>query len=110
MTIIPISFLIQFRHPHTTQNGDVPISEKYNYKLKSQTPSPLVSNVVYPYTWPCNTGETYVGMSFRRLATRAKEHLNLNNNRKSAIKDHLQQCESCSKSKVILHSSFTVIS
>ena len=48
-------------------------------------------------------------MEQRHLDTRAREHLNLNNDRKSAIKDHLQQCESCSKSEINLYSSFIVL-
>ena len=67
-------------------------------------------NVVYKFTCRCFTGKTYVGMSSRHLVTKLREYLNLNNNRKSAIKDHLQDCESCSKGEINLHSSFTVLS
>ena len=35
--------------------------------------------------------------------------LNLNNNRKSSTKNHLQQCKSCSKSEINLLSSFTIL-
>ena len=57
-----------------------------------------------------NPGKTYLynGMSSRHLATWARKHLNLNKT-KSAIKDHLQQCKSCSKSGISLYWSFTIL-
>ena len=79
------------------------------FKLKSSIPLPLVSDVVYRFTCPCDTDETYIGMSSRHLITREREYLNLNNNRKTAIKNHLQQCKSCSKTKIDFYSSFAVL-
>ena len=79
-----------------------------NSKLKSHTPIPLVSNVVYRFTCRCNTGKTYVGISSAHSVTRAREHLNLNNSKKRAIKDQLQLCKSCFKSKIKFHWSLTV--
>ena len=44
-------------------------------------------------------------MSLPHLGTQAKEHLNLpNNSIKSAIKDHLYDCEKCSSMKHSLES------
>ena len=65
------------------------------FNLKSMTPLGLCSNVVYSYTCPCDTGLTYLGMSSRHLVTRAKEHLDLNQSRKSTIKDHILDCGEC---------------
>ena len=65
------------------------------FHLKSMTPLGLCSNVVYCYTCPCDTGLIYLGMSSRHLVTRAKEHLDLNKSRKSAIKDHILDCVKC---------------
>ena len=48
-------------------------------------------------------------MSSRHLVTRAKEHLNLNDNRKSTNKDHLQHCKSCTTSEINLHLSLTIL-
>ena len=62
------------------------------------TPLGLCSNVVYCYTYPCDTSLTYLGMSSRHLVTRAKEYLDLNQSRKSAVKDHILDCGKCSKS------------
>ena len=68
------------------------------FHLKSMTPLGLCSNVVYCYTCPCDTGLTYLSMPSRHLVTRAKEHLDLNQSRKSAIKDHILDCVKCSNS------------
>ena len=65
------------------------------FNLKSMTPLGLCFNVVYSYACPCDTGLAYLGMSFRHLVTRAKEHLNLNQSQKSAIKDHILDCVKC---------------
>ena len=41
-----------------------------------------------------------MGISSRHLGTRAREHLNLADiNTKSAIKDHLNDCDKCSSTK-----------
>ena len=47
------------------------------FQLKSETPLPLCSNVVYKFTCSCDTNLTYIGMSSRHFITRVKEHLNL---------------------------------
>ena len=59
------------------------------FQLKLETPLPLCSNVVFKFTCSCDTNLTYIGMSSRHLITRVKEHLNLADSRKSAIKDHI---------------------
>ena len=69
--------------------------EQY-FQLKSETPLPLCSNVVYEFTCSCDTNLTYIGMSSRHLITRVKEHLNLADSRKSAIKDQILSCPTCS--------------
>ena len=80
------------------------------FKLKFHTPLLLVSsNIVHRCTYQYNTSKTYVGMLSRRLVTRKREYFNLSNSRKSAVKDHLPQCKSCSKYEIDLHSSFTVL-
>ena len=72
------------------------------------TPLDLCSNVVYCYTYPCDTGLTYLGMSSRHLVTRAKEHSDLNQSRKSAIKDHVLDCVKCCNSSHSL-ASFKIL-
>ena len=78
------------------------------FHLKSMTPLGLCSNVVYCYTCRCDTGLTYLGMSSRHLVTRAKEHLDLNQYRKSAIQDHILECVKCSNSSHSL-ASFKIL-
>ena len=81
----------------------------FNYfHLKSMTPLGLCSNVVYCYTCPCAMGLTYLGMSSRHLVTRAKEHLDLNQSQKNAIKDHIFDCVKCSNSSHSL-ASFKIL-
>ena len=94
---------VKVRHIYAT------LKVENDFKLKSHTSLFLVSNVVYQFACPCDMGKTYVGMSSGYLGTRARRYLNLNNSRKSATKDHLQQCKSCSESETTLHSSFTVL-
>ena len=78
------------------------------FKLKSCTPLALCSNVVYQFKCSCDTNQTYIGMSSRHLGTRVKEHLNFRNKQKSSIKDHIQSCSICSKTKIGLD-SFKII-
>ena len=79
------------------------------FQLKSRTPLPLLSNVVYCFTCPCDTDLTYIGMSARHLVVRAKEHVSLENkSRKSAVKDHISCCVVCANADHLLN-SFTVV-
>ena len=73
------------------------------FKLKSRTPTPLVCNVVYRFSCPREADLTYVGKSARHLVTIAKEHWSLNSiTRKSAVKEHILDCNNCVKSDDIL--------
>ena len=64
------------------------------FNIKSQTPSNLQSNVLYKYTCSRDVNVTYVGYSARHLITRAKE-LNDCKSNKSAVKNHILNCNSC---------------
>ena len=77
------------------------------FKLKCPTPVSLLSKVVYKFTCSRDATETYIGMSTRHLLTRAQEHFNLKN-AKSAINQHLQNCNTCNTGKLNL-SSFCVM-
>ena len=73
------------------------------FNLKSRTPTPLVSNVVYRFSCPREADLTYIGKSAKHLVTRAKEHWSLNSiTRKSALKEHILDCNNCVKSDDIL--------
>ena len=79
------------------------------FNLKSSTPLPLMSNVVYRFSCLRDADMTYIGMSARHLITRAKEHLALNSvSRKSAVKDHILNCENCLNLDHVL-SPFSII-
>ena len=78
------------------------------FQLKSATPLPLCSNVVYKFTCWCDTNLTYIGMYSRHLITRVKEHLNLADSRKSAIKNHILSCPICSNLQYNIN-SFTIL-
>ena len=78
------------------------------FRLKSDTPLRLCSNVVYKFTCSCDTNLTYICMSFRHLITRVKEHLNLADSTKSAIKDHILSCPICSNLQYNIN-SFTIM-
>ena len=79
------------------------------FQLKDKTPLPLRSNVVYRFTCSCDTSKSYIGMTSRHLITRVKEHLDLGDlHTKSAIKDHIYNCNSCSSFKQSIH-SFSIL-
>ena len=78
------------------------------FQLKSEAPLPLCSNVVYKFTCLCDTNLIYIGMSFRHLIIRVKEHLNLADSKKSAIKNHILSCPTCSNLQYNID-SFTIL-
>ena len=65
------------------------------FNIKSQTPSYLQSNVVFKYTCSRDVNVTYIGYSARHLITTAKEHISDCKSNKSAIKNHILNCNSC---------------
>ena len=65
------------------------------FGLKSMTPVPLSSNVVYHYTCVENAHTTYVGYTKRHLITRVREHISLLDNTTSYVKNHVKQCNGC---------------
>ena len=77
------------------------------FQLKSETPLPVCSNVVYKFTCSCDTNLTYIGISSRHLITRVKEHLNIAVSRKSAIKDHILSWPICPNLQYNIN-SFTI--
>ena len=91
---------------------DVKISPIYSsfkvgrvFQLKDKTPLPLCSNVVYRFTCSCDTSKSYIGMTSRHLITRVREHLELGDlHTKSAIKDHIYNCNSCASSNLSINS------
>ena len=74
------------------------------FQLKSNIPLTLCSNAVYKFTYSCKMNLA----STRHLITRAREYLNFNSIRRSAIKDHIFSCAVCSDVQCS-SKSFTVI-
>ena len=64
---------------------------KNYFSLKSRTPFPLVSKVVYQFNCLRDANISYVGKTKLHLATRVDEHVN----NPSAIKEHLRSCSQC---------------
>ena len=63
------------------------------FSLKSQTPSILLSNVVYKFTCLCDTNISYIGKTKRHFITRCLEHLETD--KKSEINIHIKRCKNC---------------
>ena len=64
-----------------------------------------MSNVVYRFLCPREADLINIGKSARHLVTRVKEHWALNSiTRKSAVKEHILDCNNCVKSDDILKS------
>ena len=70
----------------------ITISSYFN--IKSRTPSYLQSNVVYRYTYSRDLNVTNIGYSARHLITRAKKLISDCKFSKSAIKNHILNCNS----------------
>ena len=69
------------------------------FSLKSRTPFPHTSNVVYQFQCLRDAGCSYIGESKRHLISRVNEHLSLHkpNGSQSQIKSHIYGCPTCSK-------------
>ena len=67
--------------------------------LKSVTPKPLISNVVYKFTCRHDAEIFYIGKTKRHFITRAEEHTSLKDETEgdSQVKKHLAECEHCSQ-------------
>ena len=64
------------------------------FPLKSSTPTPFLSNVVYKYGCVSDPTLFYIGQTSRHLLERAKEHLNPSD-KTSAVSQHISTCQSC---------------
>ena len=107
--ILPKHVRFVFKDSRLTTSAFIQNNENFDYfHLKPMTPLGLYSNVVYCYACSCDTDLTYLGMSSRHLVSRAKEHLDLNQSRKSAIKEHILDSVKCCNSSHSL-ASFTIL-
>ena len=80
---------------------------KTYFSLKSRTPIPLCSNVVYKSECLCDTDNSYIGVTSRPFCIRVDEHLNLtkrssNTEADSAISKHLDICQKFNRALLLL--------
>ena len=68
------------------------------FRLKSRTPRPLMSCVVYEFRCLGDQATTYVGMTERNMALRVAEHGR--NSSKTAVALHIAACPACKKNKL----------
>ena len=64
------------------------------FQLKSSTPFPLLSNVVYKFSCSRNANVSCIGITTRHLSTKIQEHLH-HKTTKSAIPDHFEIWQNC---------------
>ena len=66
------------------------------FSLKSKTPLPYSSNVVYKFSCLRDADCSYIGQTKRHLVTRVNEHVELSRvEPKSEIKNHIYECDAC---------------
>ena len=63
------------------------------FQLKSRTPLPLLSCVVYEFACLGDQTTTYVGMTERNMTTRVGDHLRKSS--KTAVGNHRRTCQTC---------------
>ena len=77
---------------------------KNYFSLKCKTPFALSAYIVYKFTCLRDAEKFYIGKTSRHLAVRAKEHFDFKNSKiKSAINDHIFECDACTVSQLNVH-------
>ena len=72
------------------------------FPLKSRTPLPALSRIVYKFSCLDDPNTSYIGMTVRSLEERVKEHLRAQGGKdsSSAVYDHIQTCQNCKNTKL----------
>ena len=78
------------------------------FNLKCKTPFALTSNVIYKYTCCSDAKLSYIGKTKRHLVVRADEHLTLEKDHKSEVKEHIKKCNAC-KSGASFEDNFSIL-
>ena len=68
------------------------------FRLKSMTPAPLVSCVVYEFRCLGDQTATYVGMAERNMTLRVADHIRKGS--KTAVGIHRKSCQACQNTKL----------
>ena len=79
------------------------------FSLKSRTPKPLLSNVIYKFSCLRDVSLFYIGKTKRHLTVRVKEHCDLSKNSMTAVKQHILSCETCFNSDISID-NFEILS
>ena len=78
------------------------------FNLKCKRPFALTSNVIYKYTCCSDAKLSYIGKTKRHLVVRADEHLTLEKDHKSEVKEHIKKCNAC-KSGASFEDNFSIL-
>jgi hypothetical protein len=70
------------------------------FQFKDKLPKPIRSSILYKFTCPCSSHDTYIGSTKRLLQQRVDEHIGISTRTKkpfltppnSSIRDHLMTC------------------
>ena len=73
------------------------------FSLKTKIPDLFKKDVVYKFQCPCDKGTQYYGETERQFYQRIKEHCTPSATSKSAILDHLLQCNGCGNTANIVN-------
>ena len=76
------------------------------FRLKCDTPTPVLSRVVYKFVCLGDQTNSYIGMTERHMATRVSDHLRKGS--KTAVANHIKSCQSCTSSKLSIN-NFNII-
>ena len=78
------------------------------FSLKSKTPFPLKSCVLYRFPCLNDSDVAYIGKTKRHLITRVNEHVIPKESPKTEVKNHIFECSTCKKSQLSLD-NFTIL-
>ena len=97
ISIVAEKFNVDLRVVYTT------FKVKNYFRLKSATPFPLLSNVVYKYNCVANPQISYIGYTKRHMTTRVMEHTQSPHCKKSHVFAHINNCDKCKQCKPGVH-------
>ena len=89
-------------------NFDIDINVVYTttqigpfFRLKSRTPLPVLSRVVYKFTCLGDQTNSYIGMTERHVTARVAEHLQKKST--TAVAQHIKSCQACKHKKLTIN-------
>ena len=76
--------------------------------MKTGVPPSLCSNIVYQFSYLCDSSLIYIGMSTRHLSNRVGENLGFHLKTESSVKGHVIYCDICANTNINVN-SFKII-